>query len=451
MSTTAGAPDLSGQRLPGWSAVILILVVGVLGGGGSSARPLFEALCHLGGFLVLAVLVVTGRDVRIDPSARAWLGLAIAAFALPLVQLLPLPGALSAGLPGRELATAIRAEVGATGPWPISLDPDRTVIAALSLVPGIAMFAATLRCGEQWRRRFIFAWIAVALVSVMVGALQVASSGSAAQIYDTLHRDAAIGFFANRNHQSVFLLSVLLMFVAALVLGTQSRTRPAMLLRAGLVILLVAGLFITRSRAGLLLLVIAVPALILFAGRGRLAWRPSWPVTAAAFAILAAVGAFIAFNPVARAVLSRFSSLDDSRLIYWPDVVYTLGQVWPVGSGFGTFQALFATQERIGTIDEFYLNHAHNEYLELAIEGGIVAVLLIAVFLVMLALRIRAVSGWNGDARRLAVAGAIAICAVLLHSLVDYPLRAITMTAMFGFSAGLLFRPAARLSDAEPS
>lgn len=440
MSTGPGASRLSDQQVVGWSSLALIIVVAVLGGGGASARPGFEAACHAAGFLLLAVLIATGRGWRVDPAARPWLALAVAAFALPLLQLVPLPGSISAMLPGRPLADAIRAEVGATGPHPFSLDPDRTMLAALSVIPGIALFAATLRCGETWRRRLLYAWIALGLVSVIMGAVQVASSGTAAQLYDTTHRDAAIGFFANRNHQAIFLLTVLLLFVAALPRERGSRARPRDLMRLGLIALLAAGLFITRSRAGLLILVISMPVLILLLRRGRLDWRPHWALIALAIAAIAGFGAFLAHNPVARAILARFSFVDDPRWTYWPDVVYTLGQFWPAGSGIGTFQEVFSMHERLGTVDDLYLNHAHNDYLELAIEGGVAAAMLIAVFMVLLVMRLRTAPGWRGDSRRLALAGFIAIVAILAHSLVDYPLRSITITALFGFLAGLLFR-----------
>lgn len=359
--------QIVGQQIVGCSALILIVVVAVLGGGGASARPGFEAACQLAGFLLLAMVIATGREERIDPAARPWLVLAMAAFALPLAQLVPLPGALSAMLPGRELAEAIRAEAGASGLQPLTLDPDRTMLSAISLVPGIALFAATLRCGEEWRQRMLFAWIAMGLLAVMLGAVQVASSGTAGQIYDTLHRDAAIGFFANRNHEAMFLLIVLLLFVAGFTNGGQSRLRARALMRIGLLALLAAGLFISRSRAGLLILVIVLPVFILLLRRGRLDWRPKWPLVGFGVAALGAFGAFLLYNPVARSVLARFSFVDDPRWTYWPDVVYTLGQVWPAGSGLGTFQSVFSTHERLGTLDDLHLNHAHNDYLELAI------------------------------------------------------------------------------------
>ncbi len=439
-----------GQGVVGWSAIGFVVMVALLGGGGASALPTLDAVCMLAGFALLAMLVATGGGWRVDPAARSWLALALLAFALPIAQLIALPGGLATALPGRELANAIRAEAGATGPLPWTLDPDRTMLAALSLIPAIALFAATLRCDEVWRRRILLAWIGMAMIGVLVGALQVASDGSAARLYNTLHRGVATGFFANRNHNSIFLLSVLVLFVAVFLAESKQRSRTGSLLRVGVAALLVAGMFITTSRAGLLLLLAAVPFLFMIVRPERGLPRPGWPALIAGLGVLAALVAFAMFNPVARRVVARFSFETDLRWQFWPDVLQTLGQYWPVGSGIGTFARVFAPQERIETIDRLYVNHAHNDYLELVLEGGILAVALLVAFAAMLAIRTRFLTGLGHSAMRsTGLASLLAIGAILLHSLVDYPLRAITVVSLFGYLVGLLFRPAER-ADMEP-
>lgn len=447
--TAKGMAGLGRQQIVGCSSIALVAIVAVFGGGGSSALPGFEAICHFAGFALLALLVATGRGEATDPAAAAWLALAMLAFLLPAAQLMPLPAGLLASLPGRELAGAIQADMGAMASSPFTLDPDRTIISALSLVPAIALFAATLRCNRAWRERLALAWIALAVIAVFVGALQVASGGTAVAFYDTPHRDDATGFFANRNHNSIFLLASLVLFVTIAIGGSaleslQSRGRASTLLRLAVAILLCAGMFITTSRAGLLLLLLSVPALAALLMQGRRLPRLRWPVGAAIGFVLAALLTFFWLNPVAREVIGRFSLERDPRWAYWPDVVHTLGQFWPAGSGIGTFEAVFATQERLETVNRLYINHAHNDYLELAIEGGIVAVILMLAFAVLLALRARSIAGWGADAsRRIAMAAMLAIVLILLHSLVDYPLRAITILCLFGYLSGLLFRPPA--------
>ena len=51
------------------------------------------------------------------------------------------------------------------------------------------------------------------------------------------------------------------------------------------------------------------------------------------------------------------------------------------GSGFGTFVPILQAYERPADILVFFINHAHNDWLELTLEGGILAVLLLAAWL----------------------------------------------------------------------
>ncbi|MDE8650478.1 O-antigen ligase family protein [Novosphingobium album (ex Liu et al. 2023)] len=445
--TDSRAPN---EALVGWSAIALIVLAVLIGGGGASALPHLDAACQFAGFVVIALLVATGGQWRIDPAARAWLVLAALAFLLPLAQLLPLPAGFAAGLPGRELANDIRAQAGPQGYLPLTLDPDQTIISALSLVPGIAAFAVTLRCSARWRRRALTAWIAMAMLAFVVGGLQVASSGTFAEIYDTPHRLAATGFFANRNHHSLFMLVVLVLATAAIFVRGR-REEPALeVLRYALLLGLAAGILIAASRAGLLLLLVSFPVLFLLIGRGNIGLKVNWRHAAGgAFAVMFALVVFLSLNPVARQVLDRFTFGQDARLQFWPDVVYTARRFWPAGTGIGTFPSVYATQERLGAIDEYRVNHAHNDYLELAIEGGIAAIALVAVFIALFLLRLKAVAGLSGEMRRMALAAGFGIVLIMAHSLVDYPLRAITMMVMFGFLAGLLFRPAQALRGRE--
>lgn len=433
------------RNLVGCVAIVLIVVLTVLGGGGFSSIPVYDAVCQGAGFMMIAFLVATGGTGTIDRAAWPWLVLAVLAFLLPMAQLVPLPAHFVEGLPGRALANAIRSEAtrlgtaGATARHPFTLDPDATLASALCLVPGIAMFAVVLRSDVVWRRRLVIAWIVLAVLAVLIGALQVASRGTMAEMYNTPHNHAATGFFVNRNHNSIFLLVVLVLSSATLFSGDQHRHGAFELLRYALLLLLAAGLLIASSRAGILLLVLCAPIILLFARRGGAGVSLNWRVVGGIAAALTVLALFLAYNPVARAVMNRFSFGTDARWNFWPDVIYTARHFWPAGTGIGTFQAIFASQERLSTINEMYVNHAHNDYLELVIEGGAAAVVLMGVFAVLFVWRLVAVIAFDGPGKHLALAGAVGIVVLLLHSLVDYPLRAITLTAMFGFMVGLMF------------
>jgi O-antigen ligase len=98
------------------------------------------------------------------------------------------------------------------------------------------------------------------------------------------------------------------------------------------------------------------------------------------------------------------------------------------------------------------MNHAHNDWLELLLETGIAGVLLAAAFLGWWGLRVRAV--WRAEERDpFAQAAVIASAAMLLHSIVDYPLRTAALSAVFAACLGLMAgaRPHVKRSRKAPS
>jgi O-antigen ligase len=109
---------------------------------------------------------------------------------------------------------------------------------------------------------------------------------------------------------------------------------------------------------------------------------------------------------------------------------------WPVGSGLGSFPRVYPQFEDPAAVTETFVNHAHNDYLELLFETGLAGMLLLACFLYWWATRcIRAWSSSDGpvDARLWPRAASIVTGVLLAHSLVDYPLRTPALMVCFLF------------------
>src|SRR5690606_30122722 len=89
------------------------------------------------------------------------------------------------------------------------------------------------------------------------------------------------------------------------------------------------------------------------------------------------------------------------------------------------------------------VNHAHDEYLQWWLEGGIAA---LAVMLAALA--VLAWTGWTllRDVRRRPLPAAcwLALAVLLLHSVVDYPLRTLSVMTAGALLAGIAVAAAAR-------
>ena len=115
------------------------------------------------------------------------------------------------------------------------------------------------------------------------------------------------------------------------------------------------------------------------------------------------------------------------------------GDFLPWGSGFGSFDTVFFQYEPRDALSTMYLNHAHNDWLQFVIEGGLPAALLLCAAGVWFA--VRAAALWRGRRQvnaplRLGMLAVIVLVAVA--SAVDYPLRVPVMMVLAAFSAALL-------------
>lgn len=118
-----------------------------------------------------------------------------------------------------------------------------------------------------------------------------------------------------------------------------------------------------------------------------------------------------------------------------------VGEYAPFGSGFGTFAQAYRLHEDPDLVNWIHVNHVHNDYLELVVELGVPGALLLAAFLLWWAWRFFALWSSTG-ASPLARAATLVTLGLLLHSLVDFPLRTAALSALFAASVGVMARSA---------
>ena len=115
---------------------------------------------------------------------------------------------------------------------------------------------------------------------------------------------------------------------------------------------------------------------------------------------------------------------------------------FPFGAGFGTFDPVYRRFEPDSLLSTIYLNQAHNEPVQLAIEGGVVALVLLLLFLIWWAqAAVPALLRTDSGSRRaLGLAMAAATLILMLSSLVDYPLRTPLLGGLFAVACVELIR-----------
>jgi O-antigen ligase len=447
------------------------VVSSLLLGGGTRGGFLSDTILELiaiPAFLAsLATLVALPRS---ESKQRAeWaLMLCLAIAALPLVQLVPLPPWLWTELPNREQMVTVFGLLGRELPWlPISVSPSATWVSVLSLLPPFAIFLGVIQLSYSERRVMSLIFIAVGIVAAFVGLAQVAQGqDSPLRFFAVTNESEAVGFFANRNHFAALLYSLLLFGAAwatnvAYTVGSWSERKNfetstiAMLMACflGLVILIVTE-SITRSRAGLALTIIAIAGALALPLADRR--RSSGGVTPVRLILASASLAIVlAVQFALYRILDRFADdpLADSRVTFARNTIAAAKAYMPFGSGVGTFVSVYPMFELPqDAISNAFVNHAHDDLLEVWLEGGVISLCLIAAFATWFLLRSAKIWWRVSDNIRatdllLARAATIVVPLIIAHCAVDYPLRTGSIMAVFAFSCALLIEPLAPAWD----
>lgn len=426
------------SRLGFYLTALIILTAGLLGGR-AAGTPLSEAL-----FRVLATWLLLWLAFQPHRAAHSWLInsallLMVATLLIGAFQLIPLPEAWWRSLSGAPVAAELLRLAGeGGGARPISLNIDGTRETILTLLPPFAVFLAVLELDARERQRLAFLLMVVAAISIVIGLLQF-SSRSAFYFYRTNHEGYSTGIFSNRNHQADLTLIGALLASAfyAQARREQARMSPiAIVLAAGVLALVVLNIIAAASRTGVLMAfpVIIACAAIAFGDRLRNKWS-----LAAGTAAVVGLGAYLATRPdLLDRVFRRFGATSDARFETWPTVVGLVPDYLPFGSGLGTFVPAYQAVENLDLVGPRYLNHAHNDYLEIALELGLPGMALVGCFLLLFAwaaLNTLRASTPAAD-RPLAFAAVVSIGVLLAHSVVDYSLRtsclAVGLALLFG-------------------
>lgn len=430
--------------------VPLLFLACLVAGGASAAGHWSNLALQLASLPLLVAAAVARRGSPLNAASRQVLLLLAATLALVALQLLPLPPALWSHLPGRApVADGFRI-LGLPLPWlPLSLEPYRTVASALWLLPAAAVLLGIVVLGVYRASWIAWCLAGVAIVGVALGALQLAGGeGSVAYLYEITNHGAMTGFFANANHFATLLFATI-PFLAALYCKATAKDRSIkrssglLVILAGILALICVGFAGAASIAGI---AIALPVLaasvILVISRNR---RP--PRWSGAVLVLLVAGS------VAGAFASPFNNnltgkqahtAEDSRQRSFSITAQAAREYFPLGSGIGTFQEVYRQHEDPAAINRFYMNHAHSDYLELALETGLPGLLLIAVFILWWGRRTWLL--WRTDnPDPFARAATIAVGGILAHSLVDYPLRTAAVSALFAVCCALMAEPRSKV------
>lgn len=224
--------------------------------------------------------------------------------------------------------------------------------------------------------------------------------------------------------------------VASAKAGRRSTTLGRYGVGAAILILIVIGILLNGSLAATAL---SIPVLIASAALLPATARCSRIALPVSLLVLAAGVAFIASKPMAVDAIGGASASVSSRTAIWATTTEAIAASFPAGTGLGSFEQAYRQFEDPMAVSAEYVNHAHNDYLELILELGAPGLILIAGFLLWWL--VAAVRIWSSAVSTpFARAATIATVTVLAHSIVDFPLRTAAIAALFAALVAIMAR-----------
>lgn len=441
----------------------MFVFLAFLGVAGGTSKPESLTLLMVRPVCVVVLGLLLAFPARRDWGAvRPWLVLLGSLAGWMLVQLILLPPSLWQSLPGHGFAAEAAVVAMQPQPWrPISLTPDLTINSLLDLLVPLVVLTGYAALDRRERGRLAWAIIAIACISAVVGLAQLAGGpSSGAYIYGDTDENLPVGLLSNRNHQALLLAIAIIAIGCVVQAGDTSGTATGRIralwgaLAGGAALLFLAMIVASGSRTGLLFgaaaIVIAlgmnVGALrtMLASPGGRRRHRAEHMrrtmllggviagIAALIVALMAAI--FVTGRGIA---FARLSALTDTgaemRWLGAPIVIEQMRAFFPVGSGFGSFDAVFRMAEPDRLLKPTYFNHAHNDVFETVLCGGLPGAALLVVFAWMCATRMLSIRRRQerGIAISPIVLGGSIIVLTVCSSLVDYPLRTPMIAAIF--------------------
>jgi O-antigen ligase len=334
----------------------------------------------------------------------------------------------------------------------LSLDPVSTRFVLAQVVALLVYFAAFLVFTDTPRRmRLLVRTItAFGFFLAIFGLTQSFTSPTKIYWIRELSQSTAFGPFINRHHFAGYMELTLAIPLGLLFSGSLDKDKRFIYLFAAL--LMAVALIMTASRGGIISLVAEVFFLALITGFGKSRrerdpehnrGRVGSAALRAGLALLLIMGIFAGVVLMGgESALSRFVGTVNAedpttgRAHFWNVTVDIIKSHPFIGTGLGAFSVAYTKYDSRNGL--FRLEQAHNDYLQVLSDGGLIGA---AIGISFIAILFRmGFARWDSQDkfRRGVAIGALAGCfAVLIHSFFDFTLHTTSNALLFLVLAGL--------------
>lgn len=391
-------------------------------------------LFNLGGLTILVLWVLDAWRLRNLRISRNLLQLPLlGALGLGLIQLLPL----------REITAAGAGAFGVANT--LSLDPNSTRLVLVQLATLLIYFAATLVFVDTPHRLHVLVRTIMifGFCLALFGLTQSFTSPTKVYWIRELNQSTAFGPFINRHHFAGYMELTIALPLGLLFAGAVDKDKR-------LIYLFVAGLMgvalvMTSSRGGIISLVAEILFLVAVTAiwgkqsdrRRRRSGRLKRIAGRAGLATALLVGLFLGVVLLGGEFsINRFIdsvNTDDpttGRAHFW-SMTLNIIEAYPyLGTGLGAYGVIYTQYDSRSGL--FRLEQAHNDYLQVLSDGGIVGGALALSFVVLLFYKALVRARSRDDFRRGVALAALSGCfGVLVHSFFDFTLHTTSNALLF--------------------
>lgn len=335
-------------------------------------------------------------------------------------------------------------------PRTISLDPFATQMSVLHFLALFIFFSASLVFVDSASRirrvvtviaifGFIYAFFAI-LQSVL-------SPGKIYGIYETRFA-VPFGSFVNRHNFAAYMEMTLSVPLGLMFVGAVKKDKRLLYLTA--IALMGVALLMSGSRGGFVALLAEIIFLVMLttgaSSRGALFLKVGFAGVLIAAIVVGSlfIGGESSLTRIAETASSKDVTTDRGHI--WSVTMDVIAHNMPLGAGFGAFGVAYTPYDNHSGLER--VEQAHNDYLQVAADAGIVGMLIGLFFLFWLfRLGLKAAKTDNLYRRGVAI-GALAGCfGILVHSIFDFVLHTTAISILFITLMTLIVASQSRYED----
>jgi len=340
-------------------------------------------------------------------------------------------------------------------PRTISLDPFNTQLTAAHFIILSLFLAVVLVYLESTKRlRTLVNVITIfGFLFAFFGILQsFLSPNKIYGLYDTA-AGGSFGSFVNRHNFAAFIEMAIALPLGLIFAGSIKKDKRLLYITA--IALMGTSLLLSKSRGGLIAFVAELVLLVILSRKAGDSKQFVLKAALAGLLLVGIIGGAIfvggesSLTRFAETATSTDKNVTIDRSHIWKVTLSSIAHNMPLGAGLSGYGVSYTPYDNYNGLER--VEQAHNDYLQVLSDAGIVG-LAIGIFFIFALARagMRSVRTKNTFRRGIAI-GALSGCfAILVHSMFDFVLHITAITVLFLCLLGLVVASGREYPDDEP-